>query len=342
MNPICRSSLSRLYHHRLHSPLRRQSSPLETTPRFNFSKRWHFGHHTGSDHQHQRPGGAEEGERIFRLGLTADIGLSVGKALTGYLCGSTAIIADAAHSVSDVVCLSLIEIDALWWCDIILYKSSFVSGPKRCCSILLQSCQCSQRQRTSIWLVASSPYQLLTFLYHYYCFYGVSFAQVMVNLKLWEPLESLPCFWLLAVALPGMPLTSYLYVPTNFLHVWYTTTYYLCCFCWDFFFSRLFAERTVRSPWGESYSWWISSRNWYDSPHSRFDCYYCFHFHQRRVGLLYFHLSVSLVLQSISTNSLILTCFSGFTGSRNEQERNKGVGWWWQMLGITVQMLFLL
>lgn len=103
MNPICRSSLSRLYHHRLHSPLRRQSSPLETTPRFNFSKRWHFGH-TGSDHQHQRPGGsADEGERIFRLGLTADIGLSVGKALTGYLCGSTAIIADAAHSVSDVV-----------------------------------------------------------------------------------------------------------------------------------------------------------------------------------------------------------------------------------------------
>ncbi|KAL0786447.1 hypothetical protein Bca101_002693 [Brassica carinata] len=103
MNPICRSSLSRLYLHRLHSPLRRQSSPLETTPRFNFSKRWHFGH-TGSDHQGQRPGGsAEEGERIFRLGLTADIGLSVGKALTGYLCGSTAIIADAAHSVSDVV-----------------------------------------------------------------------------------------------------------------------------------------------------------------------------------------------------------------------------------------------
>lgn len=107
MNPICRSSLSRLYLHRLHSPLRRQSSPLETTPRFNFSKRWHFGH-TGSDHQDQRPAGAEEGERIFRLGLTADIGLSVGKALTGYLCGSTAIIADAAHSVSDVVCLSFI------------------------------------------------------------------------------------------------------------------------------------------------------------------------------------------------------------------------------------------
>ncbi|CAH8353245.1 unnamed protein product [Eruca vesicaria subsp. sativa] len=96
MNPICRSSLLRLSLHRLHSPLRQSS------PSFNFSRRWHFGHThpPGSD---QRPSGAEEGERIFRLGLTADIGLSVGKALTGYLCGSTAIIADAAHSVSDVV-----------------------------------------------------------------------------------------------------------------------------------------------------------------------------------------------------------------------------------------------
>lgn len=93
MNPICRSALSRLS---LHRPLRQSSSPS-----FNISKRWHFGH-SGSD---QRPGGggAEEGERIFRLGLASDIGLSVGKALTGYLCCSTAIIADAAHSVSDVV-----------------------------------------------------------------------------------------------------------------------------------------------------------------------------------------------------------------------------------------------
>ncbi|KAJ0239967.1 Metal tolerance protein C1 [Hirschfeldia incana] len=99
MNRICRSSLSRLSLHRLHSPLR-QSSPPQT-PSFNLSKRWHFGH-SGSDHQDQRLG-AEEGERIFRLGLASDIGLSVGKALTGYLCGSTAIIADAAHSVSDVV-----------------------------------------------------------------------------------------------------------------------------------------------------------------------------------------------------------------------------------------------
>lgn len=37
------------------------------------------------------------------MGLAADVGLAAGKALTGYLSGSTAIIADAAHSVSDVV-----------------------------------------------------------------------------------------------------------------------------------------------------------------------------------------------------------------------------------------------
>uniref|UniRef100_A0A2N9E149 Uncharacterized protein n=1 Tax=Fagus sylvatica TaxID=28930 RepID=A0A2N9E149_FAGSY len=52
----------------------------------------------------------KEGENIFRLGLAADIGLATGKALTGYLTGSTAIIADAAHSVSDVVLSGI----ALW------------------------------------------------------------------------------------------------------------------------------------------------------------------------------------------------------------------------------------
>lgn len=44
------------------------------------------------------------------MGLAADVGLAAGKALTGYLSGSTAIIADAAHSVSDVVLSSV----ALW------------------------------------------------------------------------------------------------------------------------------------------------------------------------------------------------------------------------------------
>ncbi|GAB2281785.1 hypothetical protein Dimus_016351 [Dionaea muscipula] len=69
-------------------------------------KRWHIGH--SHDHHHHHHGGGRQGpsnenEDVFRLGLAADIGLAVGKAVTGYLSGSTAIIADAAHSLSDVV-----------------------------------------------------------------------------------------------------------------------------------------------------------------------------------------------------------------------------------------------
>jgi hypothetical protein len=60
----------------------------------------HSNHDHGHRHNHVS---GKEGEKIFRLGLAADIGLATGKALTGYLSGSTAIIADAAHSVSDVV-----------------------------------------------------------------------------------------------------------------------------------------------------------------------------------------------------------------------------------------------
>ena len=72
-------------------------------PNFKISKRWHIGH---SDHHRDHEDdllSGKEGERIFRLGLASDVGLAAGKALTGYLSGSTAIIADAAHSVSDVV-----------------------------------------------------------------------------------------------------------------------------------------------------------------------------------------------------------------------------------------------
>lgn len=61
--------------------------------------RWHFGH--SQDHHQQLSG--KDAENIFRLGLASDVGLAAGKALTGYLSGSTAIIADAAHSISDVV-----------------------------------------------------------------------------------------------------------------------------------------------------------------------------------------------------------------------------------------------
>ncbi|KAI4341699.1 hypothetical protein MLD38_026392 [Melastoma candidum] len=78
--------------------------PEITCPHFSIvPKRWHLGHshHPGGGHNGQLPG--KSGEYIFRLGLAADVFLSIGKAVTGYLSGSTAIIADAAHSVSDVV-----------------------------------------------------------------------------------------------------------------------------------------------------------------------------------------------------------------------------------------------
>ncbi|VVB03658.1 unnamed protein product [Arabis nemorensis] len=95
--PICRSSISRLSSlHRRHL----RSSLLLENPCFNSSSvRWHFGHPHHEQHHQVR----SEGDKIFRLGLAADIGLSVGKGFAGYLCGSTALIADAAHSVSDVV-----------------------------------------------------------------------------------------------------------------------------------------------------------------------------------------------------------------------------------------------
>lgn len=64
-----------------------------------------MGHSHRHDDDHRF---GQEGENIFKLGLGADIGLAVGKAVTGYLSGSTAIIADAAHSVSDVVILAFL------------------------------------------------------------------------------------------------------------------------------------------------------------------------------------------------------------------------------------------
>ncbi|CAK9175956.1 unnamed protein product [Ilex paraguariensis] len=76
-------------------------SPTYTeSPNFKISKRWHLGH---SHHLHDDHRDLQSGEKIFRLGLAADIGLAIGKSVTGYVSGSTAIIADAAHSVSDVV-----------------------------------------------------------------------------------------------------------------------------------------------------------------------------------------------------------------------------------------------
>uniref|UniRef100_A0A1D1ZHC0 Metal tolerance protein C1 n=1 Tax=Anthurium amnicola TaxID=1678845 RepID=A0A1D1ZHC0_9ARAE len=74
--------------------------------RFTISRRWHMGDHS---HHHHRAEG-KDADGVFKLGLAADTALSAGKALTGYLSGSTAIIADAAHSVSDIILSGV----ALW------------------------------------------------------------------------------------------------------------------------------------------------------------------------------------------------------------------------------------
>ncbi|XVF21915.1 hypothetical protein REPUB_Repub12eG0130000 [Reevesia pubescens] len=77
-------------------------------PVYNIPIYWHLGHsHGHHDHHHNV---TKEGEKLFWLGLGADICLATGKALTGYLSGSTAIIADATHSISDVVLSGV----ALW------------------------------------------------------------------------------------------------------------------------------------------------------------------------------------------------------------------------------------
>ena len=67
-------------------------------------RRSHMGHaHDCDDHGRHEKLGAY-GEKILRWGLCSDITLTVGKVAAGYISGSTAIIADAAHSASDIVC----------------------------------------------------------------------------------------------------------------------------------------------------------------------------------------------------------------------------------------------
>ncbi|XP_044493664.1 metal tolerance protein C1 isoform X2 [Mangifera indica] len=119
-NTIYRSYIStlstksnRTYYHPIFQSLNSQfSSPSSNFSNQHYLKipvRWHLGHaHDHHDHRHQFSG--KEAENIFRLGLFSDIGLAIGKALTGYVSGSTAIIADAAHSISDVVLSGI----ALW------------------------------------------------------------------------------------------------------------------------------------------------------------------------------------------------------------------------------------
>lgn len=85
--------------------------PLNDNPHYKIPRRWHLGH-SHDHHDNHRQLSGKEGENVFRLGLASDIGLATGKAFTGYLTGSTAIIADAAHSISDVViscCLIVIS-----------------------------------------------------------------------------------------------------------------------------------------------------------------------------------------------------------------------------------------
>lgn len=94
----------------VNSRLQDPALTLYDNPNCKIHRRWHLGHSQIDHGHHHHQISGKEGENIFRLGLAADIGLSAGKALTGYLSGSTAIIADAAHSVSDVVLSGV----ALW------------------------------------------------------------------------------------------------------------------------------------------------------------------------------------------------------------------------------------
>jgi Cation efflux family len=72
--------------------------------------RWHVGHqhHHTPDEESDSP----SADRVFRLGLASDVALAIGKGLTGYVSGSTAIIADAAHSVSDIVSLNFLYVSS--------------------------------------------------------------------------------------------------------------------------------------------------------------------------------------------------------------------------------------
>uniref|UniRef100_A0A803NB54 Uncharacterized protein n=1 Tax=Chenopodium quinoa TaxID=63459 RepID=A0A803NB54_CHEQI len=83
------------------------SNVIINPPNSQIFKRWHFGHSHHHHHHGPHHDSSKKSENIFRLGLAADIGLTVGKAVTGYFSGSTAIIADAAHSLSDVVLSSV-------------------------------------------------------------------------------------------------------------------------------------------------------------------------------------------------------------------------------------------
>ncbi|KAL5862835.1 hypothetical protein ACOSQ3_000349 [Xanthoceras sorbifolium] len=115
-NSVYRTYISRLSsqsnknHHPIFHFKHHPSSLFSHELYFKVPIRLHLGHSHHDHHHHHDDFSGKDAENIFRLGLASDIGLATGKALTGYLSGSTAIIADAAHSISDVVLSGV----ALW------------------------------------------------------------------------------------------------------------------------------------------------------------------------------------------------------------------------------------
>ncbi|MCO5568469.1 hypothetical protein L7F22_022168 [Adiantum nelumboides] len=90
-----------------------EASKLASDPKFYMRGfccmlvRTHMNHAHDHGDQNHTDDTAEAGDRVSRLGLLADICLTAGKGFAGYASGSTAVIADAAHSLSDVVSLSI-------------------------------------------------------------------------------------------------------------------------------------------------------------------------------------------------------------------------------------------
>lgn len=82
--------------------------PKSSAERVQF---WSDGKRTHMSHAHDHNQvGHESQEKVLRWGLWTDMTLTVGKGAAGYVSGSTAIIADAAHSASDIVLSGV----ALW------------------------------------------------------------------------------------------------------------------------------------------------------------------------------------------------------------------------------------
>ncbi|BFI29330.1 ferrous-iron efflux pump FieF [Marchantia polymorpha subsp. ruderalis] len=96
---------------------RQRESELVGGPIWHTFRRGHMGHahHTPGE----RDNTGKAGERVLRWGLWGDIFLAIGKGGAGFVSGSTAIIADAAHSVSDIALSGV----ALW-------SSKVASAPK--------------------------------------------------------------------------------------------------------------------------------------------------------------------------------------------------------------------